>query len=139
LSACGREDERGMQEYLKALACVDGLRCRGVALNEDSEPGQHKKRPRMQLSFGDNGQQVADGFLTRKRGGKTIHIRNAGALHNMAENITDSCKKDIMHANEKFLVGLLGCMCDNPIGIRSFLNMYEDFMRIESGAEISHV
>ena len=33
--ACAREDDRGMAEYLRALACVDRLRKRGVALNKD--------------------------------------------------------------------------------------------------------
>jgi hypothetical protein len=55
--ACRREDDRGMAEYFKALACVDGLRKRGVALNEDigrddeQRSKKMSKRPSLSLSL----------------------------------------------------------------------------------------
>jgi len=164
--ACRREDDRGMAEYFKALACVDGLRKRGVALNEDigrDEEQRSKKtskRPRMGLAYAahNGGQQnqqdhqqkrlsiistgrapCNDDLVVEKNAGKVLNIANfnSSALFNHAACLTKRRKEEISHAHARYVVGLLGCMRDNPVALRQYFMMYEDFMRAESGAEIS--
>jgi hypothetical protein len=166
-SACRREDDRGMVEYFRALACVDGLRNRGVALNEDAgepqvETGKKRKgdgvlgrqkRPRMGLTYASTEAHqrmslistgrspCSDSLVVKRSGGKTLNIAKFTSvpLLNLAARLAKQRKDEIAHAHAKYMIGLLGCMCDNPVGIRQYLMMYEDFMRVEAGAEITYV
>lgn len=55
----------------------------------------------------------------------------------MAKELCKRRKDRIVDAHTKYMVALIGCMSDNPAGVRQFVMLYEDFMRIEAGAEVA--
>lgn len=153
--ALEREGRRGMFEYVKALACVDGLRARGVNLNRRMDQAPHRnetKRSSHCLSeenTGTGGGEGVGGFIPasqldasrRKRRCTDSKFFECNSTMQEIKEVSETVEKrrtmEICNAHSKYMVGLLGCMSENPVGIRHYIAMYEDFMRVEGGAEIA--
>ncbi len=66
-----------------------------------------------------------------------VDNQNLQRLKELSDCVVNRRKQRISDAHTKFIVGWMGCMSDNPVGMREFLNMYEDFIRVEGGGEIA--
>ena len=77
-------------------------------------------------------------FFCRKNGTDyAIPKSSAEGLENLSSQFTRNRENCIAQAHERFCAGFVGTISENPLGIKEMFGMYEDYMRIEGGAEIS--